>query len=316
VTETGATNDPPFAIVDISDWAGSGPEPTGSKPNLWVTGPDGTQWLFKERTYNPAPGGGLHPKGDDWVEKLATEIAAMLGVPTAQVELARRKGRLGIISRRVDGADEQLSLGNEVLARFANEYPAAHGRGIEGYTVANVAAALRSLPALSPPGSTVTDCVSVFAGYLVLDAVIGNTDRHDRNWAVIRGRDNSIRLSPSFDHASSLGFALSDNERNRRLQSTDRQFVPAAFAKRVKDTVCRTAASVHDRHRRPPGCGAGRHHQLARCGLRTAGRWIEVENASARHPEPVSEPARRFALAVLSVNVQQFLSQVEGTLAS
>lgn len=223
-----------FPVVDVSDWEALGPESTGSKPNLWVADAEGTQWLFKERTFNRAPGGVLYPKGDDWAEKLATEVAALLGVPAAHVEMARREGSAGTISRRVHGLDEQLSLGNEVLARWANEYPATHGRGIDQYTVATVAAALRALPALAPLESTVSDCVTVFAGYLVLDAVIGNTDRHDRNWAVIRGRDGSVRLSPTFDHASSLGFAISDDERDGRLRSTDRQFMPPGFARRAR----------------------------------------------------------------------------------
>ena len=47
----------------------------------------------------------------------------------------------------------------------------------------------------------------VWAGYLVFDAWIANTDRHHENWGVlIDRRDGSSRLAPSFDHGSSLGF--------------------------------------------------------------------------------------------------------------
>lgn len=50
----------------------------------------------------------------------------------------------------------------------------------------------------------------------MLDAVIGNTDRHHENWGFLRRRvgDEWIGgLAPSFDHASSLGRELLDDRR-------------------------------------------------------------------------------------------------------
>ena len=72
----------------------------------------------------------------------------------------------------------------------------------------------------------------VFVGYLVLDALIGNTDRHEENWAVIVSESGRY-LAPTFDHASSLGFLLSDPQRLERMSSKDRNYPPEAFAERV-----------------------------------------------------------------------------------
>ena len=58
------------------------------------------------------------------------------------------------------------------------------------------------------------------ATYLVLDALIGNTDRHHENWGLLRYRpdDNwTGSVAPSFDHASSLGRELLDDRRDRIL---------------------------------------------------------------------------------------------------
>ncbi|MYE54981.1 MAG: hypothetical protein F4X34_07285 [Chloroflexi bacterium] len=63
-----------------------------------------------------------------------------------------------------------------------------------------------------------------FAGYLLLDALIGNTDRHHENWGLLRRRTSagwSGYLAPSFDHASSLGRELQD-ERREILLSENR----------------------------------------------------------------------------------------------
>lgn len=52
------------------------------------------------------------------------------------------------------------------------------------------------------------------AEYLVLDALIGNTDRHHENWGILRKRTEAGwqgMLAPTYDHASSLGRELVDD---------------------------------------------------------------------------------------------------------
>ncbi len=54
------------------------------------------------------------------------------------------------------------------------------------------------------------------AEYIVLDAVISNTDRHHENWGVVVERvgDREFgRIAPSFDHASSLERERTDERR-------------------------------------------------------------------------------------------------------
>jgi hypothetical protein len=59
------------------------------------------------------------------------------------------------------------------------------------------------------------------AGFIVLDALICNTDRHHDNWALLRGpgpRGKTVHsIAPSFDHASSLGRELRDERRKSML---------------------------------------------------------------------------------------------------
>lgn len=74
-----------------------------------------------------------------------------------------------------------------------------------------------------PPGADVPSdfqAFDVFAGYLMLDALVANRDRHDDNWAVLRpvvGTDVPA-LAGSYDHAGSLGYNLTDAERERHLR--------------------------------------------------------------------------------------------------
>lgn len=65
-----------------------------------------------------------------------------------------------------------------------------------------------------------------------MSILVANTDRHHENWALLLTDDRSPQLAPSFDHASSLGFQLSDDERQDRLDTTDSGRTVEAFARR------------------------------------------------------------------------------------
>lgn len=61
--------------------------------------------------------------------------------------------------------------------------------------------------------------LDTFIGYLLLDAWIGNGDRHHENWGFIETIDRGTYLSPTYDHACCLGRELLDEKRQERLQS-------------------------------------------------------------------------------------------------
>ena len=86
-----------------------------------------------------------------------------------------------------------------------------------------------------PPG--IRSAVDVFVGYLMLDAVIGNTDRHHENWGIVdtpAGTAARRHLAPTFDHASCLGCHLTDEARAKKLVTKDLQFSPEAYARRAR----------------------------------------------------------------------------------
>lgn len=142
---------------------------------------------------------------------------------------------------------------------------------------------------------------TVFIGYLVLDALIGNTDRHEENWSAISSAEagSQRRLSPTFDHASSLGFLLSDQDRQERLSSADRNRTPEGYADRAKTPF---ASKPH------PITVVGDAQELG--GRGTAEYWLgQVEHVDdlvipiwAIPEHRMSTPAREFAQRVLRHN--------------
>lgn len=208
--------------------------------------------------------------------------------------------------------DESLIHGNELLAEIG--ISGSDSRDRTGYTVAAVK---DSLSGIEPPSEqSILTAWECWTGFLVLDALIGNTDRHQENWAVISTDVNretgrpTRRLAPSFDHASSLGFLLSDEERTLRLHSGDRNRTAAAFATRARSRF----------DGRPHPCPVALA-ALEMCSQRVTDHFTErvtalesIEPILERIPEHrASAVAREFAEALFTVNRGRLLSEGLGT---
>jgi len=232
-----------FPVLEVpSALSGDGlqqSEQMGSKQKFWHCDAQTAQWsLFKySRPYT----------GEHWSEKVACELARALGLPHAQVELARHEGLIGVLVRDLRPDREHMALlhGNELLLEYDPDYPSQQGYRVSEHTVSRVARALIEhnveLPArqlwsrVRPKG--VEDAVGLFIGYLLLDAIIGNTDRHHENWGVIALRDargaRVLQLAPTYDHASSLGRELPDEKRVSRLENVGMRGVEG-YAERTR----------------------------------------------------------------------------------
>ena len=230
------THQPPYLEIDVSRWELSGEKELGTKPKRWRIEPNTRErWLMKDATFNTAKGGPKYRKGDDWAERISYGVAGALSLPAAKVELAVDRGGeehvYGTICRTVLKEGEVLVLGNTMLAEQGTSV--SDGDRREPYTPTAI---YRALGDCGPPAGPVNDqsAWDVFVGYLVLDALIGNTDRHEKNRAVVVSGSGRRCLAPTFDHASSLGFLLSDPQKEERLKSKDRNYTPEAFADRAK----------------------------------------------------------------------------------
>jgi len=188
-------------------------EQLGSKPKFWFRVADDAQsWLFKYTRENT---------GEAWSEKIAAEIAELMRVPHARVELAAFVDRRGCASRSFVLRENGWSLihGSEILGGRVLGYDRTKQRGQSDHHLKNIFAAVDSVM----PENTRFCHLTTLAGFIVLDALICNTDRHHDNWGVL-GRtteDGKFEqdMAPTFDHASSLGRELLDGKRESLLRA-------------------------------------------------------------------------------------------------
>lgn len=214
--------------LDISAWSVIRPESGGADEGKdWVAPGSGddrvAQWLWKPRQ---TTGRHAEPAINDVAEVVASGIAGLLDLPAAECRYAVRDGDLGVVSKNVSPSDCDLHEGRVYLEQVAGYVRGSprldkdgRPRGLlnldQGYTLDAVEEVLVGVT--GPPGWEDQTAMQVFSGFLLLDALIANTDRHPRNWALLEPwNGGSQMLAPTYDHGRGLGSGLT--EENRQLQ--------------------------------------------------------------------------------------------------
>jgi hypothetical protein len=201
-----------YPIITVAPEAVLESEQLGTKDKFWFNTDDGylgkSQWLFKF----PTEGTGQH-----WAEKIACEIAKEMKILTPRVELAVFEGARGSATENFTKEGYELFHGNQILAGFEPHYQADQRWHQNDHTIGRI---FDAIGAIFPEPDAANKAADQMGGYLVLDALICNVDRHHENWGILRKSTLDGmrgRLAPSYDHASSLGRELrdSDSKNNR-----------------------------------------------------------------------------------------------------
>jgi HipA-like C-terminal domain len=220
-----------FRIFEVPQTAYEEEESLGTKEKFWFSHPELGRCLYKKNRSNIA--------GEDWSEKIAAELCSLLGLPHAQYELAIYNGEYGVISPSFLPENGDLVHGNQILADVHLDYP-KNSQDLSQHTVNSIFDAFDGLeskysdifqPLRWDPLSSIQKVHHIFVGYLLLDAWIGNSDRHHENWGFV-ALENKLYLAPTYDHASSLGRNESDEKREKRLRTKDKGYSVEAYADR------------------------------------------------------------------------------------
>jgi hypothetical protein len=199
----------------------SGIDSEGRFYKYWCSHPQLGRCLFKAA----APDGfTVKERRLDWHEKVAAELGKLLGLPIARTEFAVGyvqeletyiSGTLSVDYTPVGG---QIMSGRRFLSIADPSYDVEQVDGADFYNIENILSRLQEnsvgLPLNWIPPSApmaIEDGVDLMVGYLLFDAWLSATDRHDENWELALLEDG-YRLCPTFDHGDSLGAKLSLGE--------------------------------------------------------------------------------------------------------
>lgn len=303
-----------YPIIDITHINQDYIEYLGTKDKFWYVDKD-DRYLFK--SIRVQKNGIAHLRiGEDCSEKIACEIAKLLCMPQVDYEFANYGGLRGVISKNFISNDkgEYLVSGNELL-KIANSI----SRDLVHQRIKRVYLVMEYLIEKKPLGfnalSNIKKAGEFFLGYLMLDALISNQDRHNENWGMIQTVNGNRHLALTFDHGASLGKNITDEEKNDRLNTKDPKRSVSAYTARAKswfylENDKSTRLKVIDGF-----IEFGRYYPAAyKAWIR---RLVKIENESIRSiiwripEELMSETSKQFAFEMIKCNKHTIISNFE-----
>ncbi len=299
-----------FDIIDISDKVGDLTEQIGTKFKFWFRDDSSRYCLFKE---------GRPGTGENWAEKVASELCGLLGIPHATYELAVWQNHNGVICPNFVPEDARLVHGNELLLSKNSDYPHRQFFRVKEHSLRMVLTIMKSESVNPPLGWQKTEnlktAIDIFIGYLLLDAWIANQDRHHENWALIRTDQRVTYLAPTYDHASSLGRNESDERRRTRLKTKDRRQSVEYYVERAK-------SAFYSHGRNPAQLSTLEAFIIAgRQSISATQSWIEklssitesqtLQILSSIPRGKISDIAIEFAQKMLCLNKARLLAVIE-----
>jgi len=290
-----------YPIIEVQPAWALESEALGSKEKFWYRQATGeSDWLFKYPERNT---------GQHWAEKIAAEIAARLDIPHARVELAEFQNNRGSITKSFVRDGQNLDHGNQILAGHILGYDPKTKFQQSRHTLEDIFLALDKT-FVTPEGAP--RAKTQFAAYLVLDAIIGNTDRHHENWGILSEQDVNkwiVMLAPTFDHASSLGRELLDVGKGKCRQRLLDEKRIGPYAERARGAIYR---DKNDRHGLSPMAlvrwAAELHPEIFKPALDRVKRLDRtvIETIVRRVPEPWMTPlARQFSVEIVCYNAME-----------
>lgn len=228
-------------FIDASDYIERiGQNTGGTRAKTLLQSPDdGRDWFFKCSEYKPAKDGKpeKYYKYEFWSEVIASEIGVLLGIDVLAYYPAIFGKKIGCISPHMITPEEENAKLTEVgryMTLIDHSFLPDDRISRKRYTFQLLESTITTfgLERFWP----------YFFTTLIFDGLIGNTDRHQENWAFLERNisvkfdqafisqpnpleldvTDVIRMAPVYDNGSSLGRELSD-ERVEQLMNDPRQ---------------------------------------------------------------------------------------------
>jgi len=301
-----------YPVIPVLHEAGDILEPLGTKFKFWFDS-NSTRYLFKLNTPNS-----MGVTGEDWSEKVACELCELLNLPHAHYDLATWRDQHGVVSPTFAPPDGMVMSGNELLVALEKGYPKGQFYRVRQHTLRLVLQIMKAKLIQVPPDwrsvTGVTSAIDVFVGYLMLDAWIANQDRHHENWAFVisPAPELTIRLAPTFDHASSLGWNVPDQTRIDRLTTRDMRRNIEAYVERAQSAFYTSASSIKPMGTLEVFREAARQRQEA--GRAWLDRLAQIPDNTISGlfeqipPDRITPAGKQFAMRMLEVNRTRLLN--------
>ena len=136
-------------------------------------------------------------------EYLGSHIFQSIGIPVQETFLGTYDGKNVVVMKNFLEPEDALVAFNGV-----GESSLERDKELYQYTYEDITSMLTE----NMKSTNVTETIERFWDMFIVDALIGNFDRHGGNWGFIK-RDNKYRIAPVYDNGSSLYPKLNSDEK-------------------------------------------------------------------------------------------------------
>lgn len=168
----------PTKLYKIDDWQlqlWNKPQKGSSPINYFEDPTTGDTYYYKEsHTRSPA---------EFWSEIISSKFGQYLGFDVLDYNVALYEGRLGCLSKNMLSANQELYHGVDIL----ND----HKTGF--ILVDKPVFSFQDIVDINSKNALFVNFLTGFTKMLILDALVGNGDRHSENWALII--DNDVKIA-------------------------------------------------------------------------------------------------------------------------
>ncbi len=153
----------------------------GTRAKKYLQSPDGEYYYFKRSQYKDptAKKPGKDFKYEFWSEVIAYEVGTLLGFNVLRYDIATDGEIMGCISQSMINSEEEVLVeGVKYLQAFSWDYNPALKEHRTWYTFQLIRSSLKNA---GFDKSVIHQIIEI----IMFDALIGNGDRHQENWAII-----------------------------------------------------------------------------------------------------------------------------------
>lgn len=165
-------------LLDISSWK-KHPQihVSGTREKFIYTNKKGEKFYFKESYLKKSPNGDIlrEYKFEFWSEIIASKIGHLLSFNVVKYDLAYDKNKIGCISKSIINNDtDELHEGNRYITEL---YPGFAENFRDEHSFQKIEEVLKY--------NKMPLHLEKIIDMIIFDSIIGNTDRHSENWAVL-----------------------------------------------------------------------------------------------------------------------------------
>lgn len=193
---------------------------SGKGKKIWLVNPNNSKscgWFkYLKKTYSKSDKQNEIDTFENVSEKIAELIAKELNLSNAKIDIGTYYGEYGCLSYNILRDKQTMSEGISYISRKYPQYDVTSEKDLETGKYYCLEIILNSL--------TSKELKNSFLKIVIFDFIIGNSDRHSNNWAIIKTKKGKEIFAPLYDNGSSLCALISEDEIDNYLGNDKMKF--------------------------------------------------------------------------------------------